>query len=412
MAQVAYNPLSHQRKFHFSDKPYCGLVTGYGGGKSYSLVMKMLRLASQNYGLDGGILAPDLKMFKRDILPLISMIKDENKLRISYNRQDGYIDIPETKNKVWVFHDQDHGESIKGPNLAYFLINEATIISKEAFEATMGRVRLKQARVPQIAFSGTPEGFGYVYKTFVEKQREDTDIIFGSTKENIHLHESFVARMESSYDSLMQQAYIEGKFVNLNGRQAIYSFDRRKHCVPVKYEPEKYPVWISLDFNVNPMAASVMHYTPHLKTKLRVFADIKLKTSDTPQMAQYIKEKYGTNVTIYPDPAGNSRSTKGVNISDISILKEYGFNNIKFKRRIASVRDCLNATNAMFSKDEIQIDPSCVNLITDIEQVNLNDAGILDKTDPERTHWVDGLKDLIDFEFPIVKPLGSSTIQL
>lgn len=409
MARIVWEPLKHQREPFLDDRPFVLLVAGYGAGKSDWLCHKLLRLCHQNAGLDGGLLVPDLKMFKRDVLPLLHQIRNKNGLMMSYNRQDGYISVPETKSKVWVFHDQDKGESIRGPNLAFFAVNEATLISKEGLEAAMGRVRLINAKVPQIAMSGTPEGFGYLYREFVEKPRTDTGLYFGKTRDNPHLHPSFIERLEASYDPTLLKAYLEGQFVNLNGRPAAYAFNRMFHVEQCPYMPGRYAVWVSLDFNVNPMAATFFYRTVDDPTgvKLWAFDNVKLRSSDTHEMARVIKERVGTDVTIYPDPAGNSRSTRGVAQTDITILRDAGFKDIRYKTRIASVRDCLNAVNNMLSKNQIKFDPKCVDAIADLEQTQLKDSGELDKSDQDRTHFLDGIKNLVDFEFPISRPSAS-----
>jgi len=373
----------------------------------------MLRLCNQNPTLDGGILAPDLKMFKRDILPLIADINNNNNLAIKYNRQDGYLYVPQTRSKVWVFHDQDKGESIRGPNLAFFVVNEATLISKEGFESAIGRIRLKSAKVAQIAWSGTPEGFGYLYREHVEKKRHDSKVYYGSTKNNTHLHESFVKRLEQSYDPALLKAYLEGQFVNLTGNPAAYAFNRNQHVEPCPYGPGRYKVWVALDFNVNPMAATLFYrVTDHHQVMLWAFDEIKLRSSDTHEMARVIKDKVGTDCVIYPDPAGNARSTRGVSISDITILEDAGFKDIKFKRRISSVREALNALNGMLSKNQIRFDPKCVDAVNDLEQTELKDSGEIDKSDQNRSHFLDGIKNLVDYELPVVRPLGSQTIRL
>ena len=386
-----------------------GLVAGYAAGKTDWLCHKLLRLASQNYGLPGGILCPDIKMFKRDVWPTFEAIKQRNKLRIHYERMDGYINIPETRSRIWIFHDQDKGESIRGPNLAYFGINEATLISQEGFEAAVGRVRLQEAKVAQIAWSGTPEGFNYIYRQFIEKPRTDSLVVFGKTRDNPHLHPSFIKRLQETYDPILLEAYLEGKFVNFTGNQAAYSFDRAKHVKPITRDLAA-PLWVSMDFNVNPMSAVIWQRVPIQTTgvHLQAIDEICLQSSDTYEMARVIKDKWGTALTIFPDPAGNARSTKSRGHTDISILQSEGFKDIRFKRRIQSVRDCLNALNSMLAKNQIAIDHKCKNFIADLEQCTLKSGGLdIDKSDPARTHWLDGAKNMVEYEFPCVRPLSS-----
>lgn len=54
-------------------------------------------------------------------------------------------------------------------------------------------------------------------------------------------------------------------------------------------------------------------------------------------------------------------------------------------------------------KGLVTFDPDdCPETIRDFEQVVwIKGAWELDKSDTARTHWVDGFKNMIDFEFPV-----------
>jgi hypothetical protein len=82
---------------------------------------------------------------------------------------------------------------------------------------------------------------------------------------------------------------------------------------------------------------------------------------------------------------------------------------IKFKNRI-SVKDCLNALNNQLSKDAILVSHKCTNLIADMEQCVLKEGQYeIDKANLMRTHWLDGAKNMVDYEFPIQRISQSRT---
>jgi phage terminase large subunit len=415
---ITYDPLDHQEKFHESRKPMVYLSTGYGGGKSYSLVMKAFQLMDINFGMPGGLLCPSLKMFKRDVLPLFREICSENGVPFKFNKQDFYFQFPDTKSIIYVFHDEDKGASIRGPNLAFMLINEVTLVSKEGFDAALGRVRIKKAPFRQTAMSGTPEGFNWCYDYFVKTPRKDTDLIFGDMRLNVHVAEDYAARLMETYDDLLVQQYVEGQFVNLAGSRACYAFNRFNHTsAGVKYD-ELRPIWVSMDFNVNPMSATLWQPLPRTgQVWLQAYDEICINASDTYEFSRELKQKVGVDiedVTIYPDPMGKSRSTNSLR-SDFDILKQHGFSEIKAKTRTVSVRSGLNALNNLFAKGRIMINSDkCGNLITDLEQCILKQGTHeIDKKDPNRSHWLDGAKYLADYEFPVKKPVrGIRTEQI
>ncbi len=410
MPKIRYERLPYQSDFDESRKFYDVLCAGFGAGKTFALVMKLLRLAALNKGLDGGILAPTYKMFKRDVLPTFKDICGKAGLSFKWHSSEAYIWLPNFNSKIYVFHAEDDGLSIRGPNLAYGGVNEVTLVSEAAFKAFVGRIRVKEASLMQIAMSGTPEGFNWFYDMFIAESRPDADVFYGDMRQNIHIASSYADILMASYDDLMVQQFVEGKFINASRGSAFYKFDRMKHTATGITRNDELPIWVSLDFNVNPMAATLWNRYPDSakdKIKLRGFDEVRLEGADTYDLADAIIEKAGgtENVIIFPDGIGGSqdRTSAKDNISDIEILEDRGFKDIRYKKSL-SVRDCLNAANAFIGKNQLVLDSvKCKETVKDCEQVILKKGytGKLDKSDLKRTHWVDGIKNMIDYEWPI-----------
>ena len=77
---------------------------------------------------------------------------------------------------------------------------------------------------------------------------------------------------------------------------------------------------------------------------------------------------------------------------------------VRVKHKAPRIVDSVNAVNKICEKNLI-IDPSCKGLITDLEQtVNKEGTREIDKSHKDRTHFSDGLRYAIDFEYPLIKP--------
>jgi hypothetical protein len=109
-------------------------------------------------------------------------------------------------------------------------------------------------------------------------------------------------------------------------------------------------------------------------------------------------------VRIYGDATGRGAKTTGP--ADHAILRELfpssawciGRSNPHEHDRIAAVNSC---TETMTGVHRLEVDPSCVGLIADLEQVIVNDVGELDKqTNPELTHLSDALGYWLAKDFP------------
>jgi len=128
-----------------------------------------------------------------------------------------------------------------------------------------------------------------------------------------------------------------------------------------------------------------------------------LTNSNTEEMARAMK-KIAPNIPTFPDSAGSARSTTS-NRSDHQILKDHGFQVIA-KKANPPVIDRLNALNRMLKdangKIRMSIDPRCINLIKDLEQVQRSRDGKIDKSDIALTHMLDACSYYIAYRHPII----------
>jgi hypothetical protein len=425
---IKYDPSPTQERFHTSSAFKVLMLGGKGSGKTFSLVNKAIQLAGVNTGIDGGMLCPTLKMFRRDVYPTFQKVAKANNLPVTFNKSDYEFYFPLTDNKIYVYHSEDDGESIAGANLGWGVVNEVTLCTYLAYAEFMSRIRVAAAKMPQVAMSGTPEDLVWVNEEFFEKKHADLEMMFIRTDENTHNGPWYLQTLEETYDAQRLKAYRDGEMVLFNGRPAAWSFSRAKHASQVMvFDPVQ--VWVSLDFNVSPLAATIW-YIPPVGMPFRMYARRSICIRDNATTAQFctvlwenlhelgLAERDDTGrwralkpVAIYPDPAGKSRSTKS-HLSDIQILEEGGFPDIRYKKKITSVKDCLNAMNNLFDKGHILINPhETKELLTDLERVKIKEEIFeLDKSDPKKTHWLDGLKDMCDYEFPVINPNAQVTI--
>lgn len=415
--KIKYKRNRPQQLFHTDDISFLlALIMGYGGGKTHGLIMKLLKLHWLNRPYSGGIVAQSLPDFKKDVLPLFRDILEDNRIKYFYHQGDKYFKFPWSKGQIQFASAES---KIKGPNWAYAGINEVTLIKYERFLEVMGRVRIKKAPNPQIVFSGTPEGYGSeYYEPFIEKPLKGLRLISGTTYDNRHnLHESFITNLESNYDSKMQQAYLMGEFINMQGNRFYYNYDPTIHDNskledPMIRNPQDFSrAHVFMDFNVDPMVATVWHFDGR---SIYAFDEIVISGTDTTiQMCHALESRgYGpTRATIYPDPSGNQRSTKGQ--PDIQILKNFGFTEIKYRSVAPGMRQRQLNVNNIFEKGLACINPiKCPTLKKDLLGVE-QDKVTLEKIkkNPKLTHASDGMDYGFDILFPFSGKRSSTTSQ-
>tara|TARA_Y100000310_G_scaffold303071_1_gene341057 strand:- start:156 stop:1439 length:1284 start_codon:yes stop_codon:yes gene_type:complete len=422
---LRFNPANyydHQWQFLTSKKEngeeykIKGLVGGLGCGKTYIFLKKTLanhisKVNSEGKS-NGWIIYPTYELAEElFIQPFIDMLQEYN-IDYEYNIAKHRI---ETGYGVVKIYQLQKPQRIIGASLNYIGFDEFDVESWKncdmAFKKSIGRMRGSEDT--EIYIVTSPEGFHYTHKIFVEDANDDRFLVHGKTTDNKALPEAYIKLLENTYDSALLKAYRDGEFTNITNLNTYYQFSRTGDNSNVQansYNPTL-PVRLSCDHNVSPTTGSIFQTYPN-SPYVRVFDEIELHHSGgseiiTERLAQEVKARYPNNKYIaYPDPSGKARKTSSLH-TDHQILARAGYQ-IKVKPASPRITDSVNAVNKICEGNLI-IDPSCKGLITDLEQtVNKPGTREIDKSNKERTHFSDGLRYAIDFEYPIIKPIMGS----
>jgi hypothetical protein len=365
--------------------------------------MKAFQLSWLNRPYRGGFMCPDFSDYKRDVLPTIEELLVKHRLMdfTAYNKSDKTWVFPWSKGPMYVVTAE---KKLKGPNWAYACINELTLCPFERYREVMARVRIKGAKFPQIASVGTYEGTYPEYDEFFwDNPNPQSRLIQGSTRDNAeNLDGGYIQMLEGAYDSKMIQAYIDGDRVNLLGNLFYYGYHPLKNDVPgYKIPQDSIGFLCTMDFNVDPFCAGIW-----VRDHKGVVCVDQIKLSggrgyDTSEMIRALIARGYTpdNTTIYPDPAGQARSTKGK--PDVVTLREAGFEVIHKSAAPRLRQRQLNANN-LLEKGIVRIDPQkAPDVKKDFMKVT-QDKVTLEKVDtnPELTHFSDGTDYMLDILFP------------
>lgn len=386
--------------FEDDDSKFLHLSGGYGAGKTLSLNYKIIKLSILNRPHDGGILCPSFTDMKRDVLPSMIDILDKHSIPYDWHGTDHTLKLPWSTGCIRFLTAE---KKLRGGNLAYIGVNELGLIQLERYLEAIARVRIKDAKNPQIVSSGTPD-MGIAspyYEIFVDKPWKGSRILYMDTRDNAHnLNEGYIEALYNSYPKVLLDAYLSGAFVNLSGNRFYYCFDPSKHCVAHNPDPQL-PFHIGIDFNVSPMTASI--WQEHGE-KLVALDEIYLDNLDgykTENLVEAMKSRgyLPNNCFLYPDPSGNSRSTKG--FPDNEIMRRAGYQ-VRTKATAPRFRERQINMNARFEKGLLEIHPTkCPMLKRDFLAVE-SDPVTLEKkkNNPKLTHMSDGADYMVDILRP------------
>ena len=201
-----------------------------------------------------------------------------------------------------------------------------------------------------------------------------------------------------------------------------YAFDREQNVQPLSYRPG-YPIFWSLDFNVNPMCSVIGQVVDGFAY---VIEEIVLPDSNTFAACDAFLNRMQAwplptlqALWIYGDASGEHRQSSASR-TDWQIVREcfarsYGFQiSCRYSDRNPLVPDRVNCLNAALCNQlgnrRLLIDPGCRELIRDLDQVawkedaHGNSLKELDKSDPHRTHTSDALGYMAAQYFSMTSP--------
>ena len=401
--KITYDPLPSQKRFHESAARFKGFSGPVGSGKSVALCQEAIRLSYVNPGRTGLIGAPTYPMLRDATQISFFEICDESELPYSFNKGTNVLTMEDTDSRI-LFRSLDEYERLRGTNLAWFGVDEATYTTEESWMRLEGRLR--DPRAERLCGFGvwTPNGFDWVYRRFRAEPVAGYELIEAEPYENLHLLEKvpdFYERLKASYDERFFEQEVLGKYVNLASGQVYYAFDRRANTGAYALDAQK-PLVLSLDFNLNPMCSVIGQQQGENFVALD---EIVLETSSTPELCGEFAARYGKHragIEVYGDASGEHGHTV-TGTSDFHLIREFFRRQpelrgeVRVFRTNPPVRDRVNAVNARLRNAQgerrLTVDARCKELIQDLEQVCYKaGSNVIDKEkDARRTHLSDAL---------------------
>ena len=386
-----------------SNKRFRVLISGRRFGKTYLAITEMMKFASQpNQRI--WYVAPTFKMAKdicwaslKEVLNQFNWIEDINETTMT-------ITIRKTNSTISL-KGADNYDALRGTGLNFLILDEFADIDKRTwFEVLRASVA---DTLGKVLFCGTPKGYGnWSYEMYLKgKQDPEWDSFQFTTIQGGMVSKKEIEQAKQDIDIRTFRQEFEGTFENYAGA-VYYNFHPVDNVIKKDIDWNK-PFHIGMDFNVDPMSACVSQIE---KDKIYIVDEIVIYSSNTDEMCQEIKDRYGTKVPIfiYPDPASRQRKTSAGGRTDLSILQNAGFK-VKVKHKHPAVRDRINAVNSKLKdsngKRHIFVSHSCKTIIKGLQrQTYKENTNIPDKEDGF-DHMNDALGYMIDF----LKPLTTET---
>ena len=388
-----------QYQISSSNKRFRVLVSGRRFGKTYLCITEMMKYASrvkQNIWY----VAPTFKMAReiawtklKDMLHQFNWIENVNESNLQ-------ITIKKTGSKISLKGCENY-DALRGVGIDFLILDEFADIDEKAWTEVL-RASIADTQ-GDVLMCGSPKGYGnWSYRMYLKgKEDEEWDSFQFTTLQGGMVPKEELEQAKQDVDIRTYRQEFEGTFENYAGA-VYYNFHPVDNVKQSNIDWSK-PLHIGLDFNVDPMSASVAQIekdTIHFKDEIVIYS------SNTDEMVEEIRNRYGSKQKIfcYPDPACRQRKTSAGGRTDLTILQNAGFN-VKCKIKHSPIRDRINAVNSRLKsatgKRHIFVNPSCKIIIRGLQrQIYKENTNI-----PDKEEGFDHMNDSIGYLIEIVKPL-------
>lgn len=198
------------------------------------------------------------------------------------------------------------------------------------------------------------------------------------------LPEEEIERLRLEMDEKDFAEQIGGRFQDTGG-SAYYSFSEANNVKDLYYNPNK-TLLVFSDFNVDPMAWCVAHFTDDAKG-LEVFDEIWLRDTNTQAALDCLWNRYGSqhksDFIFVGDPAARQRRSSATSTDYKLILNDTRFEGnarVRYDKAAPAIKDRLTAVNKLLKnaagEAHLWVDRSrCRHLISDFKNRVMNPDG-------------------------------------
>lgn len=309
------------------------------------------------------------------------------------------------------FWSLDNIDAVRGNSYKRVIVDEAPYVQnlQEAWEKSL-RPLLSDYKGDFWALS-SPSGMdNYFYELY--KFGQDNDLKYKEWKSwslptsanpKIDREEIEQARATLPPDVFAQE--YEGKFINSGGTSWLYTFKEDEHCVDSLPYFHTFPVYLSFDFNANPVSCVVFQRggDKFLHILREFVGDMQLD-----EMCKMIKGEYRDNIMfVTGDASGNRHDVgfSGRNQTYYTIIQEYlgiSKGQLHLNRKNLLHNDSRMLCNTMFNKEGlIKISrEGCPKLIEDIRIAQLDEgSSVAGRLKKDRGRYKMDLFDAMRYHF-------------
>ena len=367
-----------QHDFVASAARFTGFIGGIGSGKSYAGAVKAL-LCSKEPGSLGLVVAPSYPMLRDATLRTFKSVAEGTIAEM----HAGEMRITLRNGSEVLFRSADQPDRLRGPNIHWAWIDEASLCGAETWDVVIGRLRADGKAGP-CWITTTPKGKNWVYR----RQGQMT-VFRATTAGNPYLSREFVESLHAVYEGKFALQELQGEFVGFDG--LVYDeFDRGRNVRAM--QPGS---WVRVIAGVdegytNPAVILVvgqdsdgrLHVMHEFYRRRTLQSDVVMESRRL--MAEYRVSEFVTD----PSAAGLIADMRRAGIPATPAHNAVMDGIQAVKARLAAAGD---------GSPRLTIDPACANTIGELEGYAWRGGkgGLRDEPEKANDHAMDALRYVV-----------------
>lgn len=330
--------------------------------------------------------------------------------KVTIDNQTAYIFV--LSSEAFIAKSEKSVEAGRGMQIRTAWLDEYSYASETAIETILGRLGRGKGTVKGLGLITTTinrnNPYNWIYDYFDNPKRSiERQAIFESikvsTRENIHLDSDYISVLKASLTPELYAIEVDSEYVAITSGRIFKYFNRNQHTANSDYcyfDPN-YNLLISIDFNYSPTCAIAAQF---IDNELFVLKEWYLHDAGTYTLSEAIADwvkslKFRGIVEIFGDATGNQKTANSKRTNWQIVKEEFKKQNIQFVTRYKKVnpevQDSINVCNGQFISGFILIHEECDELIKDLEVLQYNEKGQIDKKDIKRSHLGDCFRYLV-----------------
>lgn len=410
---------------------------GFGAGKTFLGVIKGLSVLNRNPGATWLVGADTWSRLQKTTWKTYENVLCAAGIKYRTNKTEKVITIPRLGNAQIMFTGLDDPQALRSVNGIGGHLEESSLLTLAAYEEFIGRLREAKPGEPiQVILTTNPQPQkGWQYDLFhrragmheVEIRGKTVKVnrrrVIASTLENPHVSDAFIANMQETYDPDLYRIVVLGEDGDYTRGLVSHNFSDL-NVLETNLRPDL-PLYLSCDFNVDPMSWVVAH---RFNNEYHFFDEIVVENTNINECIDVFVSRYpnsSSRIVITGDASGGNRDVRAEKVGGtcytqmVNRFRHHGFDNVRVdvREKNPAIMDRVAAWNGLMCNTtgvrRIYINPRCKWLINNLENLRYKEGtGVIEeptandiKNDPKKKfvkHIFDAASYLVEKYDPVI----------